>query len=73
MGLFSAALLDPAQAAVLTGLKNTYSAAANVADAQCGSGYAVTMNGAGGMLVRGLSWWVGGAVAFVCTTLQLWP
>jgi len=75
MGTYAAALGDPAQAAGLTGLKKTYTDAANLAVAQCGSGYAAAaaINGAVSALRRGLSWWTGGAVVFMCTLLQAFP
>ncbi|KAF5381301.1 hypothetical protein D9615_008317 [Tricholomella constricta] len=72
MGIYSAALNDPAQAAGLTGLKKTYNEAADLAVEQCGSGYAVTQvqNGASSRLGWSRSWWTGGAVVLLCTLLQ---
>ncbi|KAG6916150.1 hypothetical protein DXG01_008202 [Tephrocybe rancida] len=58
MSTYSAALSDPAQAAVLTGLKKTYADSAALAVAQCGSGYADTTldSGAASALLHGRSW-----------------
>lgn len=73
MGIYSKALDDPALAASLSGLKKTYSAAADLAVQQCGAGYAVTkaVSGAASTLQRGLSGWTGAAAAFLCASYLL--
>jgi hypothetical protein len=42
MGLYSTALQDPSQANLLTGLKSTYKASAQIALQHCGAGFALT-------------------------------
>ncbi|KAG6817105.1 hypothetical protein H0H87_012626 [Tephrocybe sp. NHM501043] len=61
MTTYSAALADPVQADLLTGLKKTYADAANLAVAQCGSGYADTSvaSGATATLLQSRTWWIG--------------
>lgn len=64
MGVYSAALEDPAQAADLTGLKKTYTEAAQLAVSSCGNGYAAitVVNGAAPALGREFLWCTGVAV-----------
>ena len=42
MGIYSSALQDPSQAKLLTGLKSSYAASAQVAAQFCGSSFALT-------------------------------
>ncbi|KAG6811294.1 hypothetical protein H0H92_008090 [Tricholoma furcatifolium] len=63
MSAYASALEDPTQAAVLTGLSETYSSAAKIAVTQCGSGYATTSaNATPRGVLLGRSWWTASAL-----------
>ncbi|RDB29718.1 hypothetical protein Hypma_013965 [Hypsizygus marmoreus] len=69
MGIYAAALEDPAQAPTLTGLKKTYSPAADLAVQQCGAGYAQVTTSGGVSMLRGLSGWTGALAVLLCSAL----
>jgi len=74
MGTYSAALEDPAKAADLTGLKKTYTEAAQLATSTCGNGYAtaVAVNGAAPALGTGYLGWTA-VVVLLSILLQASP